>query len=253
MIPENLMRLARRCCRHLAVAATRRFGWLCFCIGSAERIKGELFRHGTALSSRLLVFLPGIGDVVEDYEHYGFLDAVHKSGIKADMTITDLHFGYYFRRTIVERLREDIIHPARAAGYREIDLVGISLGGLGSLLYAMDYPGEIRGIYLLAPYLGDPNIISEISSAGGLRSWRPGEIHPDDFERRLWQWLKRVSAGDQVQEFRLGYGAQDQFAAANRLLAEVLPSDHVYTTSGTHDWRTWKRVWGSMVQTMPKT
>ena len=40
-----------------------------------------------------------------------------------------------------------------------------------------------------------------------------------------------------------GYGENDQFASANRLLAPVLPRERVFTTGGGHDWRTWRRLW----------
>src|SRR5207249_2772845 len=54
----------------------------------------------------LLIFLPGIGDVLEDYESRGFIDAAHKSGVALDITVADMHFGYYVTRTAVERLRD---------------------------------------------------------------------------------------------------------------------------------------------------
>src|SRR5712672_3477612 len=54
----------------------------------------------------------------------------------ADIVVADLHFGYYLRQTAIERLREDVILPARTRGYQCISLVGISLGGFGALYYA---------------------------------------------------------------------------------------------------------------------
>ncbi|TMA93738.1 MAG: hypothetical protein E6J74_17130 [Deltaproteobacteria bacterium] len=73
----------------------------------------------------LLIFLPGIGDVLEDYESRGFIDAAHKSGVALDITVADMHFGYYVTRTAVERLRDDIVLPAQAEGYSRISLAGI--------------------------------------------------------------------------------------------------------------------------------
>ena len=53
---------------------------------------------------------------------------------------------------MVDRLKEDVINPAKEKGYTKIWLVGISLGGLGSLLYAMEHPSDIEGMLVLAPY-----------------------------------------------------------------------------------------------------
>ena len=81
-----------------------------------------------------------------------------------------MHFGYYLRRTAIERLREDVIVPAQRKGYGEIDLVGISLGGFGALYYAMHHPGEIARLFLLAPYLGEQPVVREICTAGGVKN-----------------------------------------------------------------------------------
>jgi hypothetical protein len=95
----------------------------------------------------LLVFLPGVFDVVEDYEAYGFLRAVRETGRAVDMLLVDAHLGYYAARTVLERLRQDVIVPARAR-YESICLIGISMGGLGALLPALlaveveDQPGR---------------------------------------------------------------------------------------------------------------
>jgi pimeloyl-ACP methyl ester carboxylesterase len=218
------------------------------CIGSAGRVRQSTFRRTAETASRLLVFLPGIGDMAEDYEQHGFIDTVLKQDIDIDVTVADLHFGYYLRRSVVERLREDIIQPARAMGYKQIDLVGTSLGGLGS--YAMEHPGEISHLYLLAPYLGNAAIIGEISRAGGVNSWRAGEVQVGDFQRRLWRWIKSSSADICLPQIHLGFGAQDPFAPANRLLAQVLAPHRVCTIPGRHDWRTWRELWNGMVRSM---
>jgi hypothetical protein len=48
----------------------------------------------------------------------------------------------------------------------------------------------------------------------------------------------------------LGYGLQDRTVPGLGLLAGVLPGDHVFTSSGRHDWRTWKRLWRAMLPTV---
>jgi hypothetical protein len=41
----------------------------------------------------------------------------------------------------------------------------------------------------------------------------------------------------------LGYGQEDRFSAAHRLLARELPAEAVDVIGGGHDWRTWTRLW----------
>ena len=194
-----------------------------------------------------MVFLPGIGDVLEDYEFHGFVEAVRQNGVPADMIVADMHFGYYVRQTAVERLRQDVIVPAQDRGYREIDLIGISLGGFGALIYAMHYPRELARLFLLAPYLGERLLVEEMAQAGGAKKWRP-KVAADDYQRRLWLWLKDYAVGSRdFPALYLGYGLQDKFAAANRLLAELLPPPHRCTIPGKHDWTTWSRLWNLML------
>jgi pimeloyl-ACP methyl ester carboxylesterase len=202
----------------------------------------------------LLVFLPGIGDLMEDYELNGFLMAAKERRAAADLVLVDAHYGYYANRTILDRLREDVIDPAKRRGYDEIWLVGISLGGLGALLYATRNPGHITGLVLLAPFLGPSAVIEEIARAGGLKAWNPEGIADtladDDYQRPLWRWLKEHAAHSQASTrpvIHLAYGEHDRFAPAHRLLAEILPPGQVLSVRGGHDWTTWNRLWQALL------
>lgn len=201
-------------------------------------------------SQELLIFLPGLGDVLDEYELRGFIDAVRQSAVPFDMTVADMHLGYYISRTSIQRLREDIIVPARANGHQRISLAGISLGGFGALYYAMHHPDDIARLFLLAPYLGDKRIIAEIAQAGGAKNWISDSILEHDEPRKLWQSLKRLAneASDlSFANFYLAYGLEDNFAAGNKLLADLLPAGHVYTVHGKHDWRTWSSLWNMLL------
>ena len=234
----------KRLQRYLICTLGRR---LPFCLGllpTPTPIRLLSYKCGLGTARQLLVFLPGIGDTLEDYQLNGFIEAVRRRGIDADMIVADLHLGYYMRRIAFERLRHDIILPSRQDGYTRIHLVGISLGGFGALHYAMRYPEDISCLFLLAPYLGDAAVIKEISAAGGVRQWEPDHISEDDYQRKLWLWLKGYGDTNvQLPELYLAYGDQDIFASAQRLLGDILPAERVYTVRGKHDWATWRRLW----------
>ena len=142
----------------------------------------------------LVVFLPGRGDRAEDFEERGFLDAARKAGLEADVLAVDAHLAYYYKRVITERLWEDVVLPARARGYRRLFVVGISLGGLGAITLAQEHPDAVAGLFVLAPYLGEPELTREIEGAGGLARWS-GAPSERDF-RGVWGFLRGYAAGE---------------------------------------------------------
>jgi len=210
--------------------------------------------HVKGTSDRLLVLLPGRGGHAEDFQKGGFLDVARQAGLRADVVAVDAHLGYYANRTIVVRLHEDVIAPARAKGYDEVWLVGVSMGGLGALLYAQQYPEDVAGICLLAPFLGSKATLKEIQDAGGLRAWSPREpLDPEDYQRSVWKWLK-ANSGDAANHpipIYLGYGTDDAFAGANALLADALPQERVFREKGGHDWPVWKKLWTDFLSELP--
>jgi pimeloyl-ACP methyl ester carboxylesterase len=198
----------------------------------------------------LVVLLPGRRDRPEDFGRERFPEIAARAGAKVDMIAVDAHMAYYFNRTIVERLREDVIAPARRR-YDRIWLVGISIGGTGALLYADQHPEDVNGLVTFAPYLGGDPVIREISAAGGVRSWRPPEpLAPDDYQRRVWVWLKGYEGGPEGRlPLYLGWGRSDGFARANGMAAQVLPPERVFTAPGGHGWRAWRALWEQFVRT----
>jgi pimeloyl-ACP methyl ester carboxylesterase len=199
----------------------------------------------TESTPTLLVLLPGIGDTAEDYERHGFTEAVQRQRVPIDLALVDAHYAYYAKRSVLDRIRDDVVAPARASGYWRIWLGGISMGGFGALLYASRFPGEIDGVVALAPYLGGTSLIKEITGAGGVRRWNPTDVSGHEHERSVWSWLRHDARQPRQPPIVLGYGVEDRFAAAHRLLSEVLPPDRVLTTPGKHDWPVWRRLWDS--------
>lgn len=191
----------------------------------------------------LLVLLPGRWDRMEDFSRRGFLADLRGTGLAIDAVAVDAHLGYYRRGTVLERLRNDVVGPARAAGYRQLWLVGISLGGTGAILYDFTFPGEVDGLLVLAPFLGEPAMVGEVASAGGVRGWNDQKTVGKPYEADLWRWAKRLTAAPDRTTVLLGYGVDDEFAPAHRLLAEVLPREHVFPQVGGHHWAAWRLAW----------
>lgn len=199
----------------------------------------------------LFILLPGIQDLPLDFELAGFIEEADRRGLNADMLAVDAHIGYYVRELILERLREDIVLPCQGDGYRSIWLVGASLGGLGSALYAGHFENDITGVFLMAPYLGQPALVREIERFGGPEDWRPSSSTPP-FLTLLWKWLARYfKAPARDPKLYLGFGVHDKFAYANRFLAEVLPDSQVLTAPGGHNWPTWRQLWSQFLERFP--
>lgn len=205
---------------------------------------------GDSAADAVLVMLPGRGAGPEDYQESGFVRMIGESGLSLDAIAVDAHFGYYYSRTLIDRLRQDVILPTREKGHRRVWLLGISMGGLGALLFAQAHPDLIEGVVVLAPFLGDDEVIEEIVNAGGLANWVPPDpIDPDDYQRSLWRWLKQYAgtpAG--LPKIHLGWGSQDNFARANGLLARVLPTSQVYTAPGGHTWKPWIEMFAAFLR-----
>lgn len=212
-----------------------------------------------ARADTLLVLLPGAYSHPDEFVREGFVRAVQSRRLAVDVMRVDAHLGYYQNGSIVDRLRADVIAPARAAGYRHIWIVGISVGGFGGMVYAEAQPGEIDGLVVLAPYPGDRLLSADIANAGGLARWQgplgaaPGDDRAQR-ETRLWKWLKGYAASPGPADrppLYLGYGVDDRFAFSHRLLAAVLPADRVVTTPGGHDWPEWMRLWNALLPVLP--
>lgn len=87
----------------------------------------------TSPAARLLVLLPGRWDRVGDFERRGFIADARRANLAADIVAVDAHLGYYRRGTILERLRADVLAPARDRGYPSVWLVGICMDGTGAI------------------------------------------------------------------------------------------------------------------------
>jgi pimeloyl-ACP methyl ester carboxylesterase len=213
----------------------------------------QLDESGCAARARtLMVILPGRGMTLRELEKEGFVAAVRSLGLAVDVLRADAHLGYYKDRSILDRLRADVIAPAQAKGYQSIWLAGISLGGLGALLYADAHPGDVAGILALAPYLGEPEATQAVIRAGGLMRWEApaGPLPDTEIAPGAWRSVRGVLRQAEAAgrpPLYLGYGLADSLAPSHRVLAEALPPGRVFTAPGGHDWHPWLGLWQSML------
>lgn len=200
----------------------------------------------------LLVLLPGAGDVAETFREKGFVEMVRSSGLSADVVAANATLGYYLRGSAAQRIDEDVVAPLRARGYEQIWVLGISMGGFGSIHYTQSFPEHIDGLLALAPYLGDRSLTDEIREAGGLTKWTPDPPAPiveENYQRQMWSWLHNIVTGKQPgPQLYVGYGDQDGLGAQDSLLAAALPEDHVFHTPGGHDWPPWRALLQQFLQ-----
>ena len=195
----------------------------------------------------LVVLLPGARSVAGDFAKYGFGEAAEEalSG-RADVIAVDLHRGYYEARSAARLLHHEVVAPAKSRGYREVWLAGVSMGGFGSVMYDLRYPGAADRLILMAAFLGEEEAIEEIKTAG-LAAWDPGKTIPrEDFSRRFWNGVKESKGLNEGRVF-LGYGDKDRFAGDNSIFADALGLE-ARVVPGGHTWKPWKKLWPLLLQ-----
>lgn len=195
---------------------------------------------GSVAPTRVLL-LPAAYTEPEDFQREGFGTAARDRALRLDLVFVELKLQHLTDRTILRRLRHEVVLPARAVGCTSLWLGGISLGGFVALAYAERYPQEIDGLCLFAPYLGNHIITGEIERAQGVRQWTPGELADDDDERRIWRFIKEQR--DRPAPLHLGFGREDRFATSHRLAAAALAPESVDIVPGGHEWPAWRRLW----------
>jgi pimeloyl-ACP methyl ester carboxylesterase len=202
----------------------------------------EIFvSRGPSQARGALVLLPGFGDTTATFSDQGFVQMLRARAPDYDVFAADAHFGYYRQRTLIERLEADVISPLRRQGYRQLWLVGASMGGHGAIAYARTHPQDITGLVLLAPYMGPRDVVAEVQRAGGLCKYEapPYEESADGFARENFAWLRRMACDEQQLAIWLAVGDSDRLLAADRLLSDALAPEHVFVLPGGHGWEVW--------------
>lgn len=195
--------------------------------------------HPARRAATCIIMLPAAYSTAEDFVREGFASAVRSRRLDIDLVFTSLEFEHVTDRSMLARLRREIVLPARAE-HAAVWLGGISLGAYIALCYAAEHARELAGLCLFAPYLGSHIITGEIERASGPAAWEAGAVAADDEERRVWSFIKHRPA---ALGLHLGLGREDRFAHRHRLLAQALPTAVVDSVPGGHDWPTWRTLW----------
>ncbi len=192
-----------------------------------------------------IVLLPGAYQQPEDVVRAGFAAAIRTRGLAVDLAIVELTLAHVTARNTLAQLHSEVLAPARAAGCGQLWLAGISLGGFMALLYAARFPAEVDGLCLLAPYLGNRMMLTEISRYPSLADWYAAAATAANDElseqRDLWRFIAEQAPAR--PRWHLGYGTLDRFVASHRLLASQLRSSSVDELVGGHDWPVWQQLW----------
>ncbi|GAB3037301.1 hypothetical protein GCM10027285_21140 [Oleiagrimonas citrea] len=241
--------------RLYALAATLTFLLMggCTAGGDITRPIPTAYYPAPHATQRVVVMLPGRGDDLASLEKRHAAALIQAQWPDADVILTGLTMPFYRQGHAPQRLHDEVIEPLlEAHPKRPVWLLGISLGGMGALLYDRRYPEQAAGLLLLSPYLGDRPIHREIRAAGGLESWRPGPAEPmteATFQRELWRYLHGwADTPHRTRTVWITYGANERFRKPITLLKPVLPQGHLLERPGYHNWNLWKPAIAPLLQ-----
>lgn len=199
----------------------------------------------------LIVFLPGVADRDHTFRDEGFVEALRKRNLSVDVVAADATVGYYMRGIEAHAIDRYVVSPAIANRYEQVWMVGVSMGGFGTLHYAASFPWRLDGVLVLAPHLGEETVLQRIRDAGGLDRWEappPERFHGRNYTEDTWRWLRaRTVDSSPGPEVYLGYGRSDIVTGKAQLLAKRLPASHVFVDDGGHSWGTWRRLFAQFL------
>ena len=202
----------------------------------------------------LLVMLPGVGIEADEFADRGLVASVHERGLPVDVVAVRPDLDHFLDNTVAAVLHRAVIESALMQGYARFWFLGISLGGMGALLYTSVHTAHVEGFVLLAPFLGTQGTVAEVAAAGGFASWSAKQFAATESELRMLAWLQDFLARPLSRPaFYLGYGGRDRFSQGHRMLAERLPKQRVVTADGGHDWPTWVTLWPRFLDARPFT
>ena len=208
-------------------------------------------------SDSLIILLPGVYDTAETFKEEQFFTIVRKAGIKADMVSANIHLWHLVQEMMIERIEKDIFRQVKNKGYKNIWFVGVSLGGLNSLLFYQKYTRDVCGVVVVSPYIAGKGLTKELKQAGGIKNWQPKGIeNKKTIEKRLlllWVWLQQQDVKNNLNQVFLGYGKQDRHIESIKLFENILNKKNVIKVEGKHDWGTGQKIWKKQLASRLKT
>jgi len=195
----------------------------------------------------LLALLGGSLTEPEDFVREGFPQALRDRGIAADLSLSEMKMAWFADGSVVSRIRDSVVDPAKARGHARIWMAGISLGALAALCYAARHEDDLAGVTLITPYPATREVLREIEAAGGLSQWRPTVPPEGDLEREAWRWLIGRDSRRPPQ-VRCYLASGDRFAEGQRQMAQALDPACVRELPGGHDWAAWRLLWSEFLR-----
>ena len=195
----------------------------------------------------LIIFFPGLYDTADKFKDEKFFLIARKAGIKADMVSANINVFHLVNNMMIKRIETDVLQHAKEVGYKNIWLVGVSLGGLNSLLFYTKHERNICGVVTLSPFVANTPLIDDLKNAKEIKYWQPGSVDNkltlEKKLRFLWVWLKQQSLNNNLKQIYLGYGKQDRFAEAIKLFENILDKNNIVYVEGEHNWETGQKIW----------
>ena len=208
-------------------------------------------------TENLIIFFPGLYDSAEVFKDESFFSIARKEGVSADMVSANVNVYHLVKEMMIERIEKDVFEHAKKSGYKNIWLVGVSLGGLNSLLFNIKHEKDICGIVALAPYVANTPLMEDLRDAKEVENWKPdSDENKLTLEKRLqylWVWLKEKSSKNELNNLYLGYGKQDRYIDAIKLFENILDKNHVVSVEGGHNWATGQKIWQKQLSSRFKT
>lgn len=205
----------------------------------------------------LIIFFPGLYDSAEKFKDEAFFSIARKEGITADMVSANVNVYHLVKEMMIERIEKDVFAHAKVTGYKNLWLVGVSLGGLNALLLNIKHEKDICGVVTLAPYVANTLLIKDLRDAKEIKNWKPdSDENKLVLEKRLqflWVWLKEKSSNNKLNNIYLGYGKEDKYINAIELFENILDKNHVVTVKGGHTWETSQKIWQKQLSSRLKT
>jgi pimeloyl-ACP methyl ester carboxylesterase len=203
-------------------------------------MSGEYFNYQAA-NTTLVVLLHGLGGGATNFQTYGTVEEIRSCRPAANIIGANSHFGYYREHNLVERLRVDIIQPARAAGITQIWFLGVSLGGMGTLVYQSEHLEDIEGIILMAPYLGEWDELEAY-----IEDPLNNNVSSKPHFVKVWRNLD--SSKSLQAMLTVAYGEDDSANRQHRWLSGLLAEERVIVAPGGHRWTVWQKLWPKALQ-----